>query len=91
MSKGREQGVEKWMVYQEIHRLKNLGFSNSKIARKLKISRNRVIEYLGMTPEEFAEFIASLQTRSKKLDPYQKLQRNFFFAILCTFILQNTV
>lgn len=71
MSKGREQEVEKWMVYQEIHRLKNMGFSNSKIARRLKISRNRVIEYLGMTPEEFAGFIDSLQTRSKKLDPYQ--------------------
>ncbi len=59
------------MVYQEIHRLKNMGFSNSKIAKKLKISRNRVIEYLGMTPEEFTEFIASLQNRAKKLDPYQ--------------------
>lgn len=59
------------MVYQEIHRLKSIGFSNTKIAKKLKISRNRVIEYLSMTPEEFAEFIASLQNRTKKLDPYQ--------------------
>ncbi|MFB4472591.1 IS21 family transposase, partial [Oceanobacillus caeni] len=63
--------MEKWMVYQEIHRLKSIGFSNTKIAKKLKISRNRVIEYLSMTPEEFAEFIASLQNRTKKLDPYQ--------------------
>ena len=23
--KGREQGVERWMIYQEIHRLKNIG------------------------------------------------------------------
>src|SRR5690554_3897908 len=59
------------MVYQEIHHLKNIGFSNSKIAKKLKISRNRVIDYLSMTPDEFAEFIASLQNRTKKLDPYQ--------------------
>lgn len=71
MLKGREQGVEKWMVYQELHRLKRMGFSNSKIARKLKISRNRVINYLKMTPDEFAEFIAALQTRTKKLDPYE--------------------
>ena len=42
--KGREQGVERWMIYQEIHRLKNIGFSNSKIANQLKISRNRVID-----------------------------------------------
>ncbi|WP_240378207.1 IS21 family transposase [Bacillus piscicola] len=62
----------KWMVYQEVHRLKNMGFSNSKIAKKLKISRNRVIDYLGMTPDEFAVFIASLQNRTKKLDPYQR-------------------
>ncbi len=59
------------MVYQEIHRLKRKGFSNIKIARKLKISRNRVIEYLNMTPEDFNKFIHSLQNRTKKLDPYQ--------------------
>lgn len=59
------------MIYQEIHRLKKMGFSNSKIANKLQISRNRVIDYLEMTPEQFAEFIASLQNREKKLDPYQ--------------------
>lgn len=63
-------GVEKWMIYQEVHRLKKMGFSNSKIAMKLKISRNRVINYLGMSPDQFAEFIVSLQNRSKKLDPY---------------------
>lgn len=63
--------MEKWMIYQEIHRLKKMGFSNSKIANKLQISRNRVIDYLEMTPEQFAEFIASLQNREKKLDPYQ--------------------
>ena len=60
------------MVYQEIHHLKKKGFSNSKIAKKLNISRNRVIEYLAMNPDQFAEFIASLQNRTKKLDPYQE-------------------
>lgn len=33
------------MIYQEIHRLKKMGFSKSQIAKKLKISRNRVIDY----------------------------------------------
>lgn len=60
------------MIYQEVHRLKKLGFSNIKIAGKLQISRNRVIDYLGMTPDQFAEFISSLQNRTKKLDPYQE-------------------
>src|SRR5699024_3914939 len=59
------------MIYQEVHHLKSMGFSNSKIAKKLRISRNRVIDYLRMTPDEFAEFIASLQIRAKKLDPYK--------------------
>ena len=59
------------MIYQEIHRLKRMGFSKSQIAKKLKISRNRVIDYLEMTPDQFAEFIASLQNRAKKLDPYR--------------------
>lgn len=45
------------MIYQEVHRLKNIGFSNSKIAKRLQISRNRVIDYLVMTPDEFTEFI----------------------------------
>jgi len=60
------------MIYNEIHRLRDDGFSNSAIAKKLKISRNRVIEYGKMTPENFCEFILSLQNRSKKLDPYHE-------------------
>ncbi|MFD1708342.1 IS21 family transposase, partial [Siminovitchia sediminis] len=58
------------MIYNEIHRLRNEGFSNSAIARKLNISRNRVIDYGRMTPEEFHSFALSLQNRQKKLDPY---------------------
>jgi len=59
------------MVYHEVHRLRSQGFSNSAIAKKINISRNRVIEYGKMTPEEFHLFSMSLQNRSKKLDPYQ--------------------
>jgi len=60
------------MIYNEIHRLRSEGFSNSAIARKLKISRNRVIDYGRMTPDEFYIFASSLQNRSKKLDPFRK-------------------
>lgn len=59
------------MVYNEIHRLRSEGFSNSAIARKLKVSRNRVIDYGKMKPKEFSEFVTSLQNRSKKLDPHR--------------------
>lgn len=60
------------MIYNEIHQLRSEGFSNSAIAKKLKISRNRVIDYGNMTPEGFCEFVLSLQNRSKKLDPYHE-------------------
>lgn len=59
-------------IYNEIHRLRSEGFSNSSIARKLNISRNRVIEYGKMSPEEFYLFSISLQSRTKKLDPYRE-------------------
>ncbi|WP_368502778.1 IS21 family transposase (plasmid) [Alkalihalophilus sp. As8PL] len=60
------------MIYQKVHELLSQGFSNSAIAKKLSISRNRVIEYGKMNPEEFNLFVLSLQNRSKKLDPYHK-------------------
>ncbi|WP_329955859.1 IS21 family transposase [Calidifontibacillus erzurumensis] len=64
--------MEKLTIYNEIHRLRREGFSNSAIARKLKISRNRVIDYGKMTPDEFHLFAISLQSRSKKLDPFRE-------------------
>lgn len=64
--------MEKLTIYNEVHRLRNEGFSNSAIARKLKISRNRVIEYGKMTPDDFYLFSISLQSRSKKLDPFRE-------------------
>jgi transposase len=60
------------MTYNEIHRLYKEGFSKSAIARKLNISRNRVIDYLNKSPDDFEEFISSLKTREKKLDLYHK-------------------
>lgn len=48
-----------------------MGFSNIKIAKQLKISRDLVIDYLCMTPEVFTDFITSLQNWTKKLDDYQ--------------------
>lgn len=59
------------MIYHEIHQLKKEGFTNSAISRKLGVSRNTVIEYLGLSVDEFMAFVHSLQTREKKLDPYR--------------------
>jgi hypothetical protein len=67
-----EQEVEKLTIYNDIHRLRSESFSNSAIARKLKILRNRVVEYGRMTPDQFHSFALSLQNRSKKLDPFRE-------------------
>ena len=64
--------MEKLTIYNDIHRLRSEGFSNSAIARKLKVSRNRVIDYGKMAPDEFYQFAISLQCRSKKLDPFRE-------------------
>jgi len=50
-----------------------MGFLKSAIARKLAISRNTVAKYLKNTSEEFEEYLLSLQTRKKKLDPYRDI------------------
>ncbi|WP_232318241.1 DDE-type integrase/transposase/recombinase [Salisediminibacterium beveridgei] len=63
--------MDRFMVYVDIHRLYRDGFSKSAIAAKLQISRNRVIDYLKMDPDEFEAFLSSLHERRKKLDPYQ--------------------
>ena len=60
--------MNRFMIYNEIHRLYKEGFSKSAIARQLNISRNRVIDYLNMTPGDFEEFLSTLKTREKKLD-----------------------
>ncbi|MFC4736279.1 IS21 family transposase [Bacillus daqingensis] len=59
------------MKYAEVRKLQDLGFSINAIAKKLKMSRNTVKEYIGMEPEEFEDFLVSLRTRSKKLDPFR--------------------
>ena len=64
--------MNRFMTYIEIHRLFKEGFSKSAIARKLNLSRNRVIDYLNKSPEDFEEFLGSLKTREKKLDFYHK-------------------
>lgn len=61
------------MIYTEIKQLKSEGFSNRQIAKKLKISRNTVSKYLEMKSEEMAIWLASIKTRSRKLDEHNLL------------------
>ena len=61
-----------WEMYIDIHRLKQQGFSKSKIAKMLGISRPTVIKYLNMSAEEFEKEMQSRRQRKKKPDIYRE-------------------
>ena len=60
--------TERWNMYSEIIRLKDLGLNISQIARHLDISRNTVYQYKDLNPDEYNQVLESMQTRQKKLD-----------------------
>jgi DNA invertase Pin-like site-specific DNA recombinase len=57
----------------EIRQLLEKGFSKSKVAEKLGISRQTLYRYLKKSPKEMMEWVHSLETRRKKLDLYKEL------------------
>lgn len=56
----------------QVHQLKRQGFKVAAIARKCKLSRTTVYEYLEMDFEEACRWVNELRTRKKKLDPYKE-------------------
>lgn len=66
------QKVEKWKMYNQVFQLRELGFSKSKIAKKLGIARGTVIGYLDKDPEKMALWLASTKRRTRKLDQYKE-------------------
>ncbi len=65
--------VDKWQMYMDIQQLIKQGFSKTKVAEKLGVSRSTVYRNLKKSPSEMADWVESLQVRAKKLDPYKKL------------------
>ena len=65
--------MEKWLLYSDIQHLRRKGFSISKIAKKMGVSRNTVYKYLEMNPMEVSEWMAATKVRSKKLDPFRDI------------------
>lgn len=63
---------EGWKMYIDIKQLKSKGFSNSKIAEMLGISRPTVIKYINMDAEEFEKEMQSQQKRTKKPDIHRE-------------------
>lgn len=64
----------------EIKQLIKQGFSKSKVAEKLGVSRSTVYRNLKKSPSEMAEWVESLQSRSKKLDTYKELMLSWLRA-----------
>ena len=62
---------KKLMLYLEIQQMKERDFSIQQIAKQLKVSRTTVYNYMEKTPEEAFEWVNSLGSRKKKLDPYK--------------------
>lgn len=61
---------EKFVLYIEIHQLREKRFRIAQIAKRLKVSRNTVYKYLKMSLDEAVDEFNHTD-RKKKLDPYQ--------------------
>ncbi len=65
--------VDKWEMYMEIQQLIKQGFSKTKAAEKLGVSRSTIYRNLEKSPSEMVDWVESLKSRRKKLDPYKEL------------------
>jgi transposase len=59
-------------VYEEIHKLKNRGYSKRRAARELDVSRDTVDKYWEMSEDEYAVCLIESKRRTKLLDPYRE-------------------
>lgn len=53
-----------WYMYNEIQKLKSMGFSKSRTAHKLQINFRTVSRYWDMTPADYA---AAFKDRSRNM------------------------
>ncbi|WP_235782091.1 hypothetical protein [Paenibacillus senegalensis] len=63
---------ERWPMYFSVQEQKELGLRKSQVARNLNVSRNTVIRLWDMTVDEYKRFLDGLESRSKKLDAFEK-------------------
>jgi len=55
--------MKRWLMYTQIHSMKNQGFSKRQVAEKLELNFRTVSKYLSMTPEEFEQKILNRERR----------------------------
>lgn len=60
----------KKLMYQQIQRLKNQGYSKKRISKELNIDRKTVKKYFKMSDSDFNNYRISMQFRTKFLDKY---------------------
>ncbi|WNF35938.1 IS21 family transposase [Bacillaceae bacterium IKA-2] len=72
--------MDKWQMYMEIQQLLKQGFSKSKVAGKLGVSRTTVYRYLKSTPSDMSEWVVQLESRRKKLDPFKELILSWLYS-----------
>lgn len=66
-----KKDLNNWIMYYEIHKLKRLGFSISKIGRHLVIDERTVSKYLQMSEQDYEHFLILYTERKKILSPYE--------------------
>ena len=66
-----KKDLNNWIMYYEIHKLKRLGFSISKIGRHLVIDERTVNKYLQMSEQDYEHFLIFYTERKKILSPYE--------------------
>ena len=59
-------------VYEEIHKLKNKGYSKRRAARELDVSRDTVDKYWEMSEDAYAVCLIESKRRTKLLDSYRE-------------------
>ncbi len=55
--------MKRWLMYMQIHSMKNQGFSKRQVAEKLQLNFRTVSKYLSMTPEEYNQTILNRERR----------------------------
>lgn len=72
--------LNRWIMYYEIHKLSQLGFSKSRIAAYLVLDRRTVSKYLQMSEQDYEAHLVSLDERDKILSPYEDFVKQKLLA-----------
>ena len=64
--------MHKLIMYHEVHKQRREGLKPAQISRKLGLDRRTIRKYLGMSEEEYLDFIHNQTNREKLLVPYEE-------------------